>query len=107
MSRYAIVVDFRLKPGARQAFRSFIDANARLSAETEDGCRRFDILEPSQEADRVLLYEIYEDEAAFRQHVHSAHFADFEMQCSHLVASKSVTECELVVEAGAAKADRS
>ena len=34
----------------------------------EPGCRRFDVVEPQGEPDRVLLYEIYDDEAAFDAH---------------------------------------
>ena len=73
MSGFVIIVDFRLKPGARGEFRRLIDANARASAQTEPGCRRFDVVEPAGEADRILLYEIYDDRAAFDAHRRPAH----------------------------------
>ena len=41
---------------------------------TKPGCRRFDVIEPLGEADRVMLYEIYDDRAAFEAHVQTAHF---------------------------------
>ena len=43
MSAYAIIVDFRLFPGQREAFRKLIDVNARESAQIEEGCRRVDV----------------------------------------------------------------
>lgn len=98
MSGFAIIVDFRLNPGARSDFRRLVDANARLSAKTERGCRRFDVIEPHGEADRVLLYEVYDDEAAFDEHRKSPHYEHFEAQSASLVDSKSVIHCDLVCE---------
>lgn len=101
MSGYAIIVDFRLKPGALDAFRRLIDANARLSLETEAGCRRFDVLEPQEERDRVVLYEIYDDEAAFAAHARSRHFEMFDLESAPLVLAKTVTHCTLAFDGGA------
>lgn len=98
MSGFVILVDFRLKPGAREAFRRLVDANARASASGESGCRRFDVIEPLGEADRVLLYEIYDDRAAFDAHMRTEHFARFDAACAGLVTEKLVVECNLVCE---------
>jgi autoinducer 2-degrading protein len=101
VSGYAIIVDFRLKPGARKEFRRLVDANARASARREAGCRRFDVLEPAGENDRVVLYEIYNDRDAFDTHKRSEHYARFDSEGSTMVVSKSVTQCELVCEGSA------
>lgn len=101
MSGYVIIVDFRLKPGTRGEFRRLVDANARASAAAEPGCRRFDVLEPAAEPDRILLYEIYNDRAAFDAHKATGHYATFDKASVGLVASKAVTQCELVCEGSA------
>jgi autoinducer 2-degrading protein len=101
MSAYVILVDFRIKPGARDAFRRLIDANARESCRDEPGCRRFDVLELPNDTDRILLYEIYDDRAAFEAHVMSPHFARFDKQSAPFVADKQVTVCNLVCEGSA------
>ncbi len=98
MSGFSIIVDFRLKPGARAAFRRLIDLNARESVTNEPGCRRFDVLEPKGEDDRIVLYEIYDDRDAFTAHVRSEHFARFDKASAPLVTAKSVTEYEVVFE---------
>ena len=95
---YVITVDFRLKPRAQSAFRRAVDDNARASVRDEPGCRRFDVLEPSGERDRVVLYEIYDDRAAFDLHLRSGHFARFQSDTAELVSSKSVAEYDLVCE---------
>ena len=66
MSGFVIIVDFKLKPGARATFRKLIDANAATSVRDEPGCRRFDVLEPEGEDDRIVLYEIYDHRADVR-----------------------------------------
>jgi quinol monooxygenase YgiN len=98
MSVYAIIVDFLLVPGKRAEFRYLVDGNARASSKNEAGCRHFDVLESKAEADRVLLYEVYDDEEAFDAHVGSAHYREFERVSAPLVSNKSVIRCNLVCE---------
>ena len=99
MSGLVIVVDFRLKAGAKTRFRPLIDANARASVRDEPGCRRFDVVEPEGEPDRIYLYEIYDDAAAFDAHCQSEHFQKFDEESAPFVAQKSVMRGALVVEA--------
>jgi (4S)-4-hydroxy-5-phosphonooxypentane-2,3-dione isomerase len=105
MTGLAIVVEFRLQPGVRSQFRRLIDRNACISAQTEPGCRRFDVLEPEDQPDRVMLYEIYDDDAALEAHMKSAHFAQFDVESAPLLIDKWVIRCDLACEgsAGAAK----
>lgn len=98
MTGLVIIVDFRLQVGIRAAFRSLIDANARASVRDEPGCRRFDVVEPEGEPDRILLYEIYDDDAAFLEHCRSTHFLQFDAESAHLVAEKTVTRGALACE---------
>ncbi|WP_036258930.1 putative quinol monooxygenase [Mesorhizobium sp. WSM3224] len=103
MTGYVVWVDFRLKPGTRDSFRELVDANATASVCNEAGCRRFDVTEARGEPDRIVLYEIYDSEAAFDEHCRTAHFDEFNTQITPLVDSKSVTICDLVFEGCALK----
>ena len=103
MSGYVITVDFRLHPGRRSAFRKLIDENARASVREEPGCRRFDVLEPKGEADRIFLYEIYDDRAAFEAHLKTPHFAVFNKESEALVADRKIMEYALVCEGSATR----
>jgi (4S)-4-hydroxy-5-phosphonooxypentane-2,3-dione isomerase len=94
---YVVVVEFALHPGMRAAFRPVMDANARASA-AEPGCRRFDVVEPSEDADRILLYEIYDDRAAFEAHLATPHFAIFNRESSPMIAERRVVFGALVCE---------
>lgn len=99
---FVIVVDFRIKSGQMAEFRRLIDDNARASVKHEPGCSRFDVCANRKDADRVLLYEIYDDRAAFDAHLKTKHFAVFNDASAPLVADKIVAEYDLVCEGSAA-----
>ena len=98
MTAYVILVDFVLKPGCKTQFRRAIDVNARSSCKTERGCRRFDVVEARDEPDRIILYEIYDDRAAFEEHLKTPHLAAFEAASKDLVLKKTVIAGDLVCE---------
>ena len=91
MAGYVVIVDSRLKPDALAAFRRLIDHNASASVRDEQGCRQFDVVLPQGEPDRVLLYEIHEDAAAFELHKQTPLFAACDRESAALVASKGTT----------------
>jgi len=101
MIGYVIIVEFTLKPGSGPQFRALIDENATMSCATEAGCRRFDVLVPKDSADRVVLYEIYDDRAAFEAHTKTAHFKIFDEASRSLVVDKRVDVLDLVCEGSA------
>ena len=102
MSGFIIMVDFKIKPGQMAAFRRLIDENARVSVRDEKGCSRFDVCADRKDPNRILLYEIYDDRAAFDVHLKTPHFAIFNDASAPLVADKIVSECDLVCEGSAA-----
>jgi (4S)-4-hydroxy-5-phosphonooxypentane-2,3-dione isomerase len=96
MSRFAIIVEFVIKAGQMPAFRNLILANARASVAVEPGCQQFDVLTVRNDPDRLMLYEIYDDEAAFAEHSRSPHYLAFAEASRDLVSSKSVTKLDLI-----------
>jgi autoinducer 2-degrading protein len=93
MTPYVIIVEFRIKPGEMPRFMPLMLENAALSLKDEPGCRRFDVL--SGEDGRVVLYEIYDDAAAFDAHCRSPHFHRFDEASRPLIADKRVERCKL------------
>lgn len=76
MKPLVVLVEFLVKPSFTEKFGELILANAMASL-GEIGCRRFDVLMASQEPGRFVLYEIYDDEAAFDLHVRTQHYRIF------------------------------
>jgi quinol monooxygenase YgiN len=95
MSRFVITVDFELHPGAMREFLPLMVDNANKSRDLELGCERFDVLLPKDGKDRVLLYEIYTDKAAFAEHLKAAHFLSFDSATKAFVKQKKVIEYAL------------
>lgn len=95
MSGFVIIVEFRLKPGTFESFRRLIAENARASVRDEPGCRRFDVVVPERSSDLVVLYEIYDDRAAFEVHLKTPHFAAFDKASRDLVVDKDVRQYRL------------
>jgi len=86
----ALVVEFRIKPEFVRDFEAAIDENARLSRETEPGCRQFDVCRDDAEPALFLLYELYDDEAAIQAHLETAHFRKLDATSAAWVAAKTV-----------------
>ena len=66
----ALIVEFRIKPAFVEAFELAILENARLSRDTEAGCKQFDVCRDPADAQTFFLYELYDDEAAIQAHLH-------------------------------------
>jgi autoinducer 2-degrading protein len=94
--RYAITVSFSIRDERRAEFVTLARANARMSVERERGCRRFDVLTPTDAAGDVLLYEIYDDRRAFEEHLASEHFIAFDEATRAIVTNKIVAEFEVI-----------
>ncbi len=92
---FAIIVTFRIAEDAFSAFLDLVKANAAASLADEPGCHRFDVLTDPAEPDAVVLYEIYDDEAAFQTHMTMPHFHAFDDAVKPMVLEKSVCALEL------------
>jgi quinol monooxygenase YgiN len=90
MNRFVLVVDFQVKPEHLAKFNELIAVNARASVGTEPGCRQFDVLCAQDDPCRVLLYEVYDSEDAFKSHLEQAHTKTFLGQAKELVNGQTV-----------------
>ena len=92
---YVITVEFTIHPEHLVTFMPLMLENARISRETEAGCRRFDVCRDPAQPERVFLYELYDDRAAFDAHLAAAHFKAFAGAVKPMVAAKAVRAYEL------------
>jgi quinol monooxygenase YgiN len=93
---YVVHVEFETAPGDFARFKEMIAANARASVRDEPGCRQFDVLLPRDMPNRVVLYEVYDDEAAFEAHLASAHFKDFAARSGPLVTHRRIVVLDML-----------
>lgn len=86
---FVVTVIFEPHTGRMEDFLPLMQENARRSLADEPGCQRFDVC-LSEDRTCVFLYEIYTDEAAFAEHVETAHFKSFDVAVADLVRHKTV-----------------
>jgi len=76
------------KPDQVDRFMSMLLENAKAARETEPGCRQFDVLVDPKDRTRVMLYEVYEDDAAFQAHQQTPHFKRYIAEAIPLLQSR-------------------
>ncbi|NNE88355.1 MAG: antibiotic biosynthesis monooxygenase [Silicimonas sp.] len=87
----AVCVTFDIKPEHLKAFLPLMHAQATNSLAQEPGCRHFDVCTDGDNKDRVFLYELYSDRAAFDAHLASDHFKTFDVSVVGMIAAKKVS----------------
>ena len=95
LSKIALVVDYRVKPDRREAFLRVIRAHAAGTLADEDGCLQFDVLVPRESADRVLLYEVYRDAAAYALHGRSTRLVATRAAYADMIDGRTITVCSM------------
>ena len=74
---YVIIAPIQIKAGSKEQFMKEILDDARGSVNDEPGCLKFDVVQDANEPNRIWLYEVYKDEAAFQAHTQAPHFIKF------------------------------
>ena len=84
---YVLQVAIRIKPESVEAFMRKLDENAR-EARKEPGCKQFEVLVDPNDKSRIMLYEVYADEAAFQTHQGTPHFKKYLAEAVPLLADR-------------------
>jgi (4S)-4-hydroxy-5-phosphonooxypentane-2,3-dione isomerase len=95
MSKLAIVATIKTVPGKRDEYLKHLRAHAERCLASEPGTLKFDILLPQKETDTVMLYEVYENLAAFEAHWNGASMQQIKRDAADLQASLSGVRCDL------------
>ena len=74
---YIIVAPIQIKEAFKDQYIKGMRENAQRSVNDEPGCLRFDVVQDANDENRIWLYEVYKDEAAFQAHTQTPHFTKF------------------------------
>jgi quinol monooxygenase YgiN len=72
MSKLALVATIKTFPGKRDEYPKYLKAHSKRYLTTEPGTLKFEIMVPHDQADTVLLYEVYASPEAFETHWNGA-----------------------------------
>jgi len=86
----AVLVEFIVHENHREAFIQRVKQQAKDSLSLEDECHYFDVCTDDAKPDRVVLYEIYTDHAAFEFHLASDHFHRFDKEVGGWIVSRDI-----------------
>ena len=74
---YVVIAEFAVRPERMADFLAACREDAASSVALEPGCRSFDAVVPDDAPDHVVLYEVYDNAAAFDAHKATPHYARF------------------------------
>jgi quinol monooxygenase YgiN len=95
-------VDLDIVPAERENYLAAIKENGAAAAR-EPGCRRFDILNLSSDPNHFLLYEVYDNEAAFKAHRETEHFKKYAATTAKMVAKRDARPMSVIASNAQAK----
>jgi len=84
---FVLQVNIRIKPENVEVWMKKALENAR-EARKEPGCRQFEVLVDPGDRTKVMLFEMYNDEAAFEAHQQTPHFKKYLAEAVPLLASR-------------------
>lgn len=87
---YIVTVEFVVRPEHVEDFHQAMQQQARNSLRLETDCHQFDVCVDPQRRERILLYEAYTDEAAFKVHLTTDHFLNFDATVRDWVKRKAI-----------------
>ena len=99
MAALALIVELRVKADLRSRLHEAAVEDAAAAVRDEPGCHRFDVLVPEDAADRLVLYEVYTDEAALAAHRKTPHLKAFRRVLDELAVAVTVSRLRLSNEA--------
>ena len=86
----ALIVTIQIQPEHREAFMESMLDDARGSNNDEPGCLRFDVLQDTEDSNRIHLYEVYKDQAALDAHRQATHFIKWRETVQDWFAAETV-----------------
>jgi (4S)-4-hydroxy-5-phosphonooxypentane-2,3-dione isomerase len=87
-SPFTVLAEFSVPAENRAEFLEACAYDSRHSVADEPGCQQFDALTDPEAPDSVVLYEVYDDQAAFDAHLQTPHYAVFDAAVQRLGVTK-------------------
>jgi autoinducer 2-degrading protein len=93
---HVVVVFLEAERGRQDDLRTALISYAQTCLEREPGCHRYDVCLDPVEGTSFLLYQIYDDEAAYLAHREMLHYAEFRTRVDPWTRSRRVLTYDAV-----------
>ena len=95
MSKLAIIGTIEVASGRREQVLPLLMAHRARCLKDELGTLQFEVLLPNDDNTKVLLYEVYQDAAAFEPHWNGPSVARLREEAAGMIVKISGTKCSL------------
>jgi autoinducer 2-degrading protein len=95
MAKFAVIATVEITPGRIDEYLPLMMAHRARCLKDEPGTLQFEVLRP-REDNKLLLYEVYQDEAAFQAHLSGPSRTRQHKEAAGMVVSISGTRCTVV-----------
>jgi autoinducer 2-degrading protein len=95
MSKIALVVEFNIKVGQREAFLEIMRGHVAGTKQDEEGCLQFDILIPEDDDNKVMLVEMYLDNTALDIHIASPRLQKTRAAYGDMIESRNIAKTRI------------
>jgi len=93
MGKLAVIGTIEVREGSREEVVRAVLAHRERSLKDEPGTLQFEVLVPSAEPTKIMLYELYVDGAAFAAHMKGASMAQVTEEVGSKVVSLTGIQC--------------
>src|SRR5580704_2295742 len=97
MPKLAIVAEIEIQPGRMDEVLPLLIAHRARCLRDEPGTLGFEVLIPRDDETKLLIYEVYQDDAAFELHRNNPSIAQWRNETAGLVVAVQVTRCALAI----------
>ena len=95
MPKLAILGTLEVTPGRKDEVLPLLMAHRARCLKDEPGTLQFEVLVPREDDTKVLLYEVYRDDAAFNVHWNGTSVARLREEAAGMIVKVYGTRCAL------------
>ena len=95
MPKLAIIGTLEVAPGRKDEVLPLLMAHRARCLKDEPGTLQFEVLVPREDDTKVLLYEVYRDDAAFDVHWNGTSVARLREEAAGMIVKVYGTRCAL------------
>jgi (4S)-4-hydroxy-5-phosphonooxypentane-2,3-dione isomerase len=97
MVQLALIGSIEVAPGRRDQVLALLMAHRERCLKDETGITlQLEVLAPYDDDTKILLYEVYRDDAAFEVHRNGRSIAQFRQDTAGMISNMHVTKCAVV-----------
>jgi len=89
----SLIVHLEIAAEQFNEFLHIVRTHGEFSEKTEPGCVSFQVMVPTEEQNKVILVEVYQDDASLEAHWSSDHMAKYRERVEHMIVDRKRYLC--------------